>query len=60
MLLSICRKLDNCVQGNTSSTSGLPEEVVLPLKLVKDIRDLETTLNNFEKEKQLVSYHFHV
>lgn len=52
MLLSISRNLDNYVEHGLAATSALPEEVALPLKLVKDMRDLESTLSNFEKEKK--------
>lgn len=35
---------------------GLPEGLTFPLKLLRDVRDLEALLQNFEKEKLLVSF----
>ncbi|XP_071795887.1 uncharacterized protein [Asterias amurensis] len=55
ILVQILRRLESNTQQESES-GGLPEGVKFPLNLVKDVRDLEALLHNFEKEKRLVTY----
>ncbi|XP_033646904.1 uncharacterized protein LOC117306436 [Asterias rubens] len=54
LLKKILRKLNTSQQE--LDNGGLPEGLTFPLKLLRDVRDLEALLQNFEKEKLLVTY----
>ena len=54
LLIQILRKLNTSQQE--LDNGGLPEGLTFPLKLLRDVRDLEALLQNFEKEKLLVSF----
>ncbi|XP_038063048.1 uncharacterized protein LOC119733746 [Patiria miniata] len=54
ILIQILRKVN--VSERDLENGGLPEGVTFPLKLLKDVRELEGLVQNFEKEKLLVTY----